>query len=648
MTTRAKLQVFNSQRQTLSLTSELGRGGEGSIYEVYGQPDLVAKVYHKPIEQEKASKLALMARLRTDRLLELTAWPIDTLHETQGGRVSGFLMRRVSNYKEIHILYSPKSRFVEFPDAGWPFLIHAATNVARAFSVIHDHGHVVGDVNHANILVSNKATTMLIDCDSFQVSAQGQQYLCEVGISTHTPPELQGRSFRGVVRSGNHDSFGLAVIIFQLLFMGRHPFSGAFTGPGEMTLERAIKEFRFAYGPGATSRQMKQPPGTLPLDAVSQTVTNLFERAFLSEAGRPKPNDWLSALSDLSKNLKQCASNSNHYYLKMLSACSWCEVESQSRVIFFKFLIKTAAPGVATFNLAFVWSKIRGISPPSPPPALTERLSIEVGTSPKADQFIRNRRFRKIFPIFMITVVIATVLIKGIGGFLAFGLIASAIIIGFSILNLSDNQARQAFEKAGREADELWELIQIQWQTDASDKRFHDKMRELEAKRREYENLPNLKQQKLKQLEKDRLEHQRHRFLDQYRIDTAGISGIGPSLTTILQSYGIETAADIEQNKIAAVPGLTTFISKLVDWRRSIEQKFVFNAAQGIDPADIEAMEQEMARIRTRLERELLSGPSELSKISEQIKISRDALLPVVEETSRALAQAEADLKAIR
>ncbi len=41
--------------------------------------------------------------------------------------------------------------------------------------------------------------------------------------------------------------FGLAVLLFQLLFLGRHPFSGVFGGRGEMTVVRAVSECRFAY-----------------------------------------------------------------------------------------------------------------------------------------------------------------------------------------------------------------------------------------------------------------------------------------------------------------------------------------------------------------------------------------------------------------
>ena len=62
------------------------------------------------------------------------------------------------------------------------FLIHAAANLARAFSAVHDHGHVIGDVNQSNIRVASEtAMVSLIDCDSFQISANGKVFPCEVG-----------------------------------------------------------------------------------------------------------------------------------------------------------------------------------------------------------------------------------------------------------------------------------------------------------------------------------------------------------------------------------------------------------------------------------------------------------------------------------
>ena len=143
-------------------------------------------------------------------------------------------MQRIGQAEEVHALHSPKSRLQKFPEASWAFLIYAATNIARAIAVMHEHGFVVGDVNPKNILVTRKATITLLDCDSFQITADGKTYRCEGGFPEYTPPELQGVAFRDVERNEQHDCFGLAVVIFQLLFLGRHPFSGRFLGEGEM------------------------------------------------------------------------------------------------------------------------------------------------------------------------------------------------------------------------------------------------------------------------------------------------------------------------------------------------------------------------------------------------------------------------------
>src|SRR5208337_3469303 len=91
-------------------------------------------------------------------------------------------------------LYGPKLRLQRFPKADWRFLARAAGNTARVFNVVHSAGHVIGDVNHGNLVIGQDATVRLIDCDSFQITAAGKTWFCEVGVGTHQPPEMQGRS----------------------------------------------------------------------------------------------------------------------------------------------------------------------------------------------------------------------------------------------------------------------------------------------------------------------------------------------------------------------------------------------------------------------------------------------------------------------
>src|SRR5262245_39807591 len=103
-------QFYSSDGRPIHLGRQLGKGGEGAVFEVVGRHQLVAKIYHQRVSVEKAAKLTAMVNLKTDRLLKLSAWPIDILHESNGGALKGFVMPNVIGHRDIHILYGIKSR----------------------------------------------------------------------------------------------------------------------------------------------------------------------------------------------------------------------------------------------------------------------------------------------------------------------------------------------------------------------------------------------------------------------------------------------------------------------------------------------------------------------------------------------------------
>ena len=385
------MKVYDSRGNSFLLGSEIGKGGEGSVYGISKMDGFAAKIYHRPIDDIKNKKLKSMINVKSEILLRICTWPVDTLHSIEDSPVIGILMPRISGYKEIHKLYSPKTRIIEFPYAGWDFLIHTAANLARAFSVIHEHGHVIGDVNQGNIVVSNKATVMLIDCDSYQVTVEGCQYPCSVGVSIYQPPELQGiKSFDGVIRTFDHDNFSLAIFIFQLLFMGRHPFSGIYTGPGEMPLEKAIKEHCFVYSKSFNYRFMKQPAGTLALESLPKPLVSLFEGAFLMDK-RPTSKEWIYALEDLSKKLQQCRVNLAHSYPNKLAYCPWCKIEDGTGAILFS----TAAGLYSSkfhLDIAELWRNIDEVLIPEPILALQSRSLFHITSYGDYKKYSRTRR----------------------------------------------------------------------------------------------------------------------------------------------------------------------------------------------------------------------------------------------------------------
>ena len=174
------------------LGEKLGGGGEASIFACPDLPEYVAKIFSTPPDRNKVAKLAAMTEAGHVALTRITAWPVDLLADSRGA-VRGFIMPRVSARRNIHELYSPKSRAGVFPEADFLFLTHVCTNIARAFAVVHLYGHVIGDVNHGNLLVSPNGTVTLIDCDSFQFRNGSKIFTCDVGTDLFTPPELHNR-----------------------------------------------------------------------------------------------------------------------------------------------------------------------------------------------------------------------------------------------------------------------------------------------------------------------------------------------------------------------------------------------------------------------------------------------------------------------
>ena len=223
---------------------------------------------------------------------------------------------------------------------------------------------MIGDVNHGNALIGKDGTAVLIDCDSIQVRDRSRTFACDVGTPLFTPPELQGKTFRGLHRTENHDRFGLAVLIFHLLFQGRHPFAGVYAD-GEMPLERAIAESRFAYGAHAAALGMAQPPGTLALTTFGRPIARLFERAFAPPGGeeeRPSAIEWIEALHALENELAACPLRPRHFHPRGASCC-WCDIETLTGARLFDDRQGPSADADAV-TAEQLWKAIEGVHPP--------------------------------------------------------------------------------------------------------------------------------------------------------------------------------------------------------------------------------------------------------------------------------------------
>ncbi len=320
--------------QEIQVGEIISKGAEGAIHKLPSMPGCVAKIYHAIPNPLRAQKLRIMATMSADARPMGAAWPVAVV--MNGVEIAGFVMPHFENRLELHSVCAPIARKGAFPQADYRFLVAVAANLARVFATVHATGAVIGDVNERLALVDHRATVGLVDCDSFQIGNGDTIFTCDHGVERYQPPEMQGVALRGCLRTRNHDCFGLAVLIFQLLFFNRHPFGGVTLDGTSPSLGEAIAQYSFAWGAEAPALKVCQPPNTLPFSALDERMRELFERAFGEKGyseGRPTARAWVKALDNYAARMTACRSNPLHAHIH--NNCLICEIEEKARTLMF-------------------------------------------------------------------------------------------------------------------------------------------------------------------------------------------------------------------------------------------------------------------------------------------------------------------------
>jgi DNA-binding helix-hairpin-helix protein with protein kinase domain len=649
---------YDPQGRPVTLGKELGSGGDGAVYEIAGDPRRVAKIYHHPVAASKAEKLRSMAELASIDLTTFASWPLEVL--TQGGsdRVLGIVLPRINDHGEIHKLYSPAHRKIDYPDKDWSFLAHVAMNCAAAFDAIHAKSHVIGDVNQGNVLVSRRGTVFLIDSDSFQVSARGRKYLCDVGVPQFTPPELQGRNFRGLERTANHDGFGLALLIFHLLVMGRHPFAGRYLGRGDMPIERAIAEFRYAFSGTAARLEMAAPPHTLPLERLAPRLAPLFERAFSRGSERPdaRPSaaDWHAALSAELAELASCDVDRGHRFPTAVRNCPWCELMFAGAPNFFlSVTFRLATPAVLEVApaQAALWAEITSVPAPRatplpPPPAAVSRISPT--PAPPAIESARS--------LTMMVKVVALASLLAMCGMLVwresgyvtvplFGVFAAWWLVLF--LTSGDRPERNRRRRMQRARRGQLRQLQAAWQARISqaDTQYRRLQKELNAARNQIAKLKGQHDGELRKAQGSIGQRQEAEFLQSKFISDCNADSVTLGRKAILASYGLETAFDVEYNRVLGIPGMDPHVTNvLCAWRSEMLRQFKPDKSRGIPAAERQAILLKYAQARQQLDVKLRRGLRELQALDANLQTSLAGLARQIDSAQIAMAQADADL----
>ena len=558
-------------------------------------------------------------------------------------------MPKIGGHRPVFQLYGPKLRLHEFPTADWRFLIHAAANAARAFLSVHAAGLVIGDVNHGNLVVARDGTVRLIDCDSFQVSRNGRTWFCPVGVGTHQPPETQSlTSYAGVLRTPNHDNFGLAVIIFQLLCMARHPFAGRHLGRGDPpSIEDAIARSRYVYSRDRDRTAMAPPPGSLPIQALTRRIQDLFEAAFAPDSvhgGRPTPDVWIHALQELAPELRQCSVNQAHYYRSQVTRCPWCDIEAASGTPLFPAVFVT--PVGAVGGMVALWQQVTQVAEPAPLPPLPVANAAKAQPSQAAVEaaiLARKAKAAAYGAMAMAFAVIAVFTPQGLWLPLAAGLGGLAYLLRNHTTGAPSNQFRRRLTELQAE----WDTLRTTWQAPPPQPQFAQLRRGLDALKTKHDALPGERVRRLHRLSEQIRRRQLGEHLDRFPIASARISGIGQEKTGTLSAHGIDTAADIVEARLLAIPGFgPATVAKLMGWRQHHERSFTFDPRKGVTQADFAQVERDITVERMSIEIEVSVALARLTAAATAAANRHRMLERKAAELMPKLAQATADANA--
>lgn len=319
----------------------LGSGGEGSVFKLAKNPNILVKIYtDRALERmpEIEHKIKAMVSKKPGLLdyngLTIIAWPSYVVYDDHKKFV-GYLMKRVQAKNQLSHVITPGLQKNKFPNLTWYDRLVISINLAKVMSYIHKNDTVVGDINTSDFFVYPGFEIGVVDTDSFQFTAQNRLYKCVVFTPDYTPPEVieeKKRSSIEVKRIPNHDNYGLAILVFQVLMMGVHPFSARIKGVMGFdgnAINYNMEHEIFPYSTG--NNNIIPPKNAMPFSFFPKNIQDLFTRAFEKNSEnhtRPTAEEWVTGLRTIKDNIKKCKKDKTHFYPAHFQKCPICAREA--------------------------------------------------------------------------------------------------------------------------------------------------------------------------------------------------------------------------------------------------------------------------------------------------------------------------------
>ncbi|MCS7072918.1 MAG: hypothetical protein NZ108_00465, partial [Bacteroidia bacterium] len=196
----------------IQLAKELGKGGEGTVYEIQSPSYLsnyVAKIFNKIPSTEKVQKLNYLINNKPqteENGHTFLIWPLDLIYEN--GAMVGFIMQKAEG-EELELFCDDSFLSYNGPQNNTPLYkgtvwekfafvqpnfvitkLKIAYNICAAVAAVHARNcYVLVDLKPVNIKIKENGLISIIDIDSIQVAEKGKVLFgSNVKTPEYSPP----------------------------------------------------------------------------------------------------------------------------------------------------------------------------------------------------------------------------------------------------------------------------------------------------------------------------------------------------------------------------------------------------------------------------------------------------------------------------
>lgn len=299
--------------------TKIGSGATGTIYAFDAFERKYAAKILKGISDQTREKIQTMIsmssvlRKDSETLFDQLAWPVGEIYNE--GKIVGFAMPLFPESEfipfESFFDYNLRDRLPSSDFTSISLLSDLVKKLAELLAFLHAEGIHVVDLKPQNIRVAKKdLSVFILDCDSFSFkSPLGRAFPAGFVSADYICPETIKKKLSPGDLGEGQDRYAFAVLAFQLLNRGIHPFQGVLLDESidAPTNDQKAEFGLYAYGAVPHSKIAAHPRSVHK--SWPKSLRSLFDLAFTAEdLSRPSLVNWRDYFASLAveKKFKRC------------------------------------------------------------------------------------------------------------------------------------------------------------------------------------------------------------------------------------------------------------------------------------------------------------------------------------------------------